>query len=286
MSWFVIIVLTFSVLLGLIAKFSGLKVRGPISGQTAWMLTFGFIALLLFSWWFATRGVKFEDRILSPLILPSPMEVLAAFPQLHLKQGLIRSAFLSFWRVTAGFSMASVLAITLGVCMASFAPIKAFFRPLELVSAYVPIIVFVPLTLAWWGLTEAQKIGFLFIACFVALLPLIVRSINSVSEAYLDVAKTKGASNWQLVRHVLVPVAAADIWDCMRGIYGGGWGWIILAEVVNARAGLGYLMNQSQRRSNIAAVFAIIIVIVFIAALSDYGWQSAGKKLFPYRKNK
>ncbi len=284
MSWFVIIVLTFSVVLGLLAKYSGLKVRGAISSHKAWALTIGFVALLLLGWWFSTSGARFEDRLLSPMILPSPMEVLAAFPQLHLQQGLLRSALLSFWRVSAGFSMAAILAITLGVSMASFASIKAFFRPLELVSAYVPIVVFVPLTLAWWGLTEAQKIGFLFIACFVALLPLVVRSINSVSDAYLDVAKTKGACNWQLVRHVLVPVAAADIWDCMRGIYGVGWGWIILAEVVNARAGLGYLMNQSQRRSNIAAVFAIIIVIVFIAALSDYIWQSSGKKLFPYRK--
>lgn len=284
MSWFVIIILAFSSLLWLFAEYSGMKVRGQISGQNAWALTAAFIVILLAGWWFATSGEKFEDRLLSPLILPSPMEVLAAFPQLHLQQGLIRSALLSFWRVTAGFSMAAVLAISLGVSMAAFAPIKAFFKPLELVSAYVPIIVFVPLTLAWWGLTEAQKIGFLFIACFVALLPLIVRTINGVSDAYLDVAKTKGATQWHLVRYVLFPVAAADIWDCLRGIYGVGWGWIILAEVVNARAGLGYLMNQSQRRSNIAAVFAIIIVIVLIAALSDHLWQSAGRKLFPYRK--
>jgi len=284
MAYLVILVLTFSVCLGVLARYSGLKVRGEISSQKSWVLTAGFVVLTLAGWWFVTNGAKFEDRILSPLILPSPMEVLAAFPQLHLQQGLIRSALLSFWRVTAGFTMASIMAITLGVCMASFASVKAFFKPLELVSAYVPIIVFIPLTLAWWGLTEAQKIGFLFIACFVALLPLVLRTINGVSDAYLDVAKTKGASNWQLVRHVLVPVASADIWDCMRGIYGVGWGWIILAEVVNARAGLGYLMNQSQRRSNIAAVFAIIIVIVFIAALSDYIWQASGRKLFPYRK--
>ncbi|MCK9433687.1 MAG: ABC transporter permease subunit [Candidatus Cloacimonetes bacterium] len=263
-----------------------MKVRGTIERQKSWILTTIFLSLFLAGWWFATSGAKFEDRLLSPLILPSPMEVLYAFPQLHLQQGLLRSALLSFWRVTAGFTIASVLAITLGVCMASFASVKAFFKPLETVSAYVPIIVFIPLTLAWWGLTETQKIGFLSIACFVAMLPLILRAIESVSDAYLDVAKTKGASQWDLVRHVLVPVASADIWDCMRGIYGVGWGWIILAEVVNARSGLGYLMNQSQRRSNIAGVFAIIIVIVFIAALSDYLWQASGNMLFPYRKKK
>ncbi len=283
MLGFATIVGSFSACLWVLSKHSGLKVRKPARDRTAMVLTLGFVAIVLVSWWLVTRGEKFEDRLLSPLILPSPMEVLKAFPELHTHQGLVRSAFLSFWRVTQGFFMAAVMAISLGVCMASFSHVRAFFKPLELVSSYVPIIVFVPLTLAWWGMTETQKVGFLFIACFVALLPLVFKTVNNVSDAYLDVAKTKGATQWQLVRMVLFPIASADIWDHMRGIYGVGWGWIILAEVVNARAGLGYLMNQSQRRSNIAAVFAIIIVIVLIAALSDYLWQAAGRKFFPYR---
>ena len=283
MIGFATTIISFSACLWILAKYAGLKVRKPAGVNTATVLTLGFVAIVLASWWLATRGEKFEDRLLSPLILPSPVEVVKAFPELHLHQGLVRSIFLSFWRVTQGFLMASILAISMGICMASFPHVRAFFKPLELVSSYVPIIVFVPLTLAWWGMTETQKVGFLFIACFVALLPLVFKTVNGVSDAYLDVAKTKGASQWQLVRYVLFPVAAADIWDHMRGIYGVGWGWIILAEVVNARSGLGYLMNQSQRRSNIAAVFAIIIVIVLIAALSDYLWQISGKKLFPHR---
>jgi len=71
-----------------------------------------------------------------------------------------------------------------------------------------------------------------------------------VPAAYLDVAVTKGATQWQLVRYVLFPVAQADIWDHLRGVYGVGWGWIILAEVVNAERGLGYLMDISNRRGH------------------------------------
>jgi NitT/TauT family transport system permease protein len=286
MNQFIFIILAFTACLWLFAAFSGLKVRQGISHHKASILTGAFVALVMIGWWFVTKGERIEDRVLSPLILPSPMEVLSAFPQLHNQQGLVRGALLSFWRVTLGFMLAASLAIALGVCMAAFPSVHAFFKPMELASTYVPIIVFVPLTLSWWGINETQKIGFLFIACFIALLPLVSKAINNVSDSYLDVAKTKGANQWQLVRHVLVPVAAADIWAYMRGVYGIGWGWIILAEVVNARAGLGYLMNQSQRRSNIAAVFAIIIVIVFIAALSDYLWRVAERKLFPYREKK
>ena len=169
--------------------------------------------------------------------------------------------------------------------MATFPPVSAFFRPLALVGAYVPIVVFVPLTLAWFGLSETQKVGFLFIGCFVALLPLVIKDIANVPAAYLDVAVTKGASQWQLVRYVLFPVAQADIWDHLRGVYGVGWGWIIMAEVyVRPEYGLGALIATSERRSQTAAIFAVIVVIVLIAIACDKLWKLGGDLLFPYRK--
>ena len=145
--------------------------------------------------------------------------------------------------------------------------------------------VFVPLTIAWFGATEVQKIGFLFIVCFVALLPLVMKSVADVPVAYLDVAVTKGASQWQLVRHVLFPVALPDIWDHMRGVYGVGWTWIILAEVwANAERGLGYLLDISNRRGRIDRVFMVAIVIVVIAVACDQAWRWGGRLLFPYRR--
>ena len=84
---------------------------------------------------------------------------------------------------------------------------------------------------------------------------------------------------------MLFPVALADIWDHLRGVYGIGWGWIILAEVVAAQQGLGYLIQVSERRGHTHATFAIIIVIVIIAVLCDQAWRAGGRKLFPYRRN-
>jgi NitT/TauT family transport system permease protein len=243
----------------------------------------GFVALLLAAWWVVTRGATLEQRILSPIILPSPTEVLRAFPPLHFEQGLVRSALTSWLRVTAGFALAAVVAVPLGVYMATFRPIAAFFRPLSLAGAYVPIIVFIPLSLSWFGTGETQKIGFLFIGCFVALLPLVIKDIADVPAAYLDVAVTKGASQWQLVRYVLFPVAQASIWDHLRGVYGVGWGWIIMAEVVvRPDYGLGALIATSERRSQPGSIYAVIIVIVLIAIGCDQLWRLGGRVLFPY----
>src|SRR3954470_25066331 len=284
MLGFFVFALSFTLLLTLVVRLGQLRVRQDLSYKAGLGLTFAFIGLLLLAWWFVTRGHTVEERILPPLILPSPVEVLEAFPPLHFDQGLVRSAMTSFVRVTLGFTLAVIVALPLGVYMATFPPVAAFFRPLSLIGAYVPIVVFVPLTLAWFGLSETQKVGFLFIGCFVALLPLVLKEIANVPAAYLDVAMTKGASQWQLVRHVLFPVAQASIWQHLRGVYGVGWGWIILAEVVNAERGLGYLISISERRGQTAAIFAVILVIVLIAVACDQLWRLGARILFPYAR--
>ncbi len=283
LKFFLVAVAVVSLLTGVV-RLGRLRVNSDLSYSKAVGLTALFIALVVGVWWFITRGGPGE-RLVQPLILPSPMEVLNAFIPLHLQQGLVRSALYSWLRVTVGFGLATLVAVPLGVYMATFPPVAAFFRPLSLAGAYVPIVVFIPLSMTWFGLGEAQKIGFLFIACFVALLPLVIKDIADVPSAFLDVAVTKGASQWQLVRHVLFPVAKANIWDHLRGVYGVGWGWIIMAEIlVLPEYGLGGLIEVSNRRSQTGSIFAIIVVIVLIAVACDRIWRWGGELLFPYRR--
>ncbi len=282
---FLIFALAFVALLTLVVRLAKLHVRADIHRTRALGLTTIFVGVVLVAWWFVTRGDP-SERMVQSLILPSPMEVLKSFVPLHTEQGLVRSAFYSWLRVTTGFSLAALVALPLGVYMATFPPIAAFFRPLSLAGAYVPIVVFIPLSMTWFGTGEAQKIGFLFIGCFVALLPLVIKDIADVPAAFLDVAVTKGASQWQLVRHVLFPVAQANIWDHLRGVYGVGWGWIIMAEiVVLPEYGLGGLIGVSERRSHTESIYAVIIVIVLIAVACDQLWRLGGELLFPYRRN-
>jgi NitT/TauT family transport system permease protein len=286
MLGFLIFALAFVTILTVVVRAAGLNVRGVFPYSSALGLTALFVGVLLLVWWGVTRGES-GDRLVQALILPSPREVLQAFGPLHFEQGLVRSAATSWLRVTTGFALAAMVAVPLGVYMATFAPVAAFFRPLALAGAYIPIVVFIPLSMTWFGTGETQKIGFLFIGCFVALLPLVIKDIADVPAAFLDVAVTKGASQWQLVRHVLFPVAQGNVWDHLRGVYGVGWGWIIMAEVfVRPEYGLGALIGTSERRSHTDAIFAVIIVIVLIAVACDQLWRLGGDLLFPYRRSK
>jgi ABC-type nitrate/sulfonate/bicarbonate transport system permease component len=281
---FFLVALAFVGLLTLVVRLAGLGVRAGIARQKELLLTAAFVALVLLAWWFLTRGARFEDRLVNVTILPSPVEMLKAFVPLHVDQALVRNALTSIERISTAFGLAVLVSVPLGVYMATFPGVAAFFRPVTLVGSYVPTVVFIPLTIAWFGASEIQKITFLFIVYFVALLPLVIKTVADVPAAYLDVAVTKGASQWQLVRHVLFPVARADIWDHLRGAFGVGWTWIILAEVwANAEKGLGYLLEISYRRGHMDRYFAVVVVIVAIAVGFDQLWRIGSRLLFPYR---
>ncbi len=283
MLGFILTVLIFVALLTALVRFAGLGVRKDLSHEKALALTFGFVGLVLLAWWFLTRGDP-NQRVVNVNILPSPLEVLKAFGPLHFEQGLVRNALTSIARICAAFALAVIVAVPLGTYMGTFRTIAAFFHPISLVGTYVPTVVFLPLSVGWFGATEIQKIWFLFIVYFIAILPLVIKTIGDVPDAYLDVAVTKGATQWQLVRHVLFPVAKADIWDHLRGAYGVGWTWIILAESwANAERGLGYLLDVSYRRTHMDRYFAVVIVVVLIAVVCDQLWRIGGRLLFPYK---
>src|SRR5262245_7066436 len=130
---FLIFAVVFVTVLTLVVRLTRINVRGPLPYTKGLGLTAIFIAVLIVVWWVLTRG-EAGERIVQPLILPSPLEVLSSFGPLHTEQGLVRSALASWWRVTLGFALAAIVAVPLGVYMASFAPIAAFFRPLALRS--------------------------------------------------------------------------------------------------------------------------------------------------------
>jgi len=282
MFYFYIAALVFAAALFCLGKFGKMPVRRPIPYFSGVLLTASFVALVLAAWIFFTAGSSVENRLLAPLILPSPGEVLSAFPKLHFHQGLVRGVVISFGRIASGFLLAAIVAVPLGIFMASYSRVAAFFKPLSVVAGYVPIVVFIPLSLAWFGIGETQKVGFLFIGCFVALLPAVIRAVADVPNDYVNLATTKGASQWQIVTQVLIPVAAPAIWNSLRVVYGVGWGWIILAEIVNGDKGIGFLISISERRGHTASIYAIILVIIFMAVICDQIWLRVGRKIFPY----
>ena len=263
---------------------SGLWVlRIPPAPWAAKLLGGGTLAVLAVLWWLATRGDSAEVRWISPVILPSPMEVIKSFPALWNDRGLLASVVATLRRVMIGFGLAALVGVPLGILAGSWRVFDAATAPVALFGRNIPVAALIPLTILWFGIEETQKAMFLFIACVPFVFTDTVRAVISVPDRYVETAETLGASAWQIVSKVLVPLALPDIYKSLRSLFGLAFGYIMLAELINAEHGLGYLLSTSQRRGMSDHIILILFLIGLIAFLIDrfLGWMQRG--LFPYR---
>ena len=256
-----------------------MRVREAVSERHARGLALAGLLTFLGIW----AALSYAD-IVPSVILPSPTEVLQAFPVLHFQEALVRSAAWSLWRVTMGFVLSGLVAIPLGLLMGTFPAVKHFLSPLVDPLRFLPISALVPLFLVWFGIEETMKIMLLFVGTLVYLLPLVVEAVEGVDDVYLQTATTLGASRWQLVRHVLIPGSLPSIGEALRVMNGIGWTYVILAEIVNARYGLGHLITVAGKRSHVDQIFAGVIVILAIGVASDLVIRFLNKQLFAWKR--
>lgn len=252
----------------------------PMVARLLGALTVGLLALL---WWLATRGETAEMRWISPVILPAPADVFSSIGTLWNERALGASIAATMRRVLVGFGLAALAGVPLGIAAGSWRVLDAAAAPVALFGRNVPVAALIPLTILWFGIDETQKVMFIFIACVPFVYSDAVRSIVSVPDRYVETARTLGATPWQVVTKVLVALALPDIYKSLRSLFGMAFGYIMLAELINAEHGLGYLLSTSQRRGLSEHIILILLVIGLLAFAIDrfLGWMQSG--LFPYR---
>jgi len=234
-------------------------------------------------WFLLTLGSTPETRIVSPVVLPSPLEVLRSIPTLFTERGLVASTAATLRRVLSGFGLAILVGVPLGILAGAYRILDALTGPISVFLRNIPVAVLIPLTILWFGIDETQKTMFIFIATAPFVFFDAVRAVAGVHDRYVETAQTLGASPRQVVTKVLIPLAMPDIYDSLRNLFGLAFGYIMLAELVNAERGLGNLLMTSQRRGLTEHIFAILIVIGLLAYGIDrlLYWFQLG--LFPHR---
>ena len=240
------------------------------------------VAFIVFLWWLATLGAV-ENRFISPVIMPSPLEVVRRFPALLNERALLQSIAATMRRVLIGFGLAAVVGIPLGIIAGSWRLFEAAAAPVALFGRNLPVAALIPLTVLWFGIDEPQKVMFIFIACVPFLYSDVVTSIASVPDRYVETAQTLGGNPLQIVVKVLIPLALPDIYSSMRHLFGLAFGYIMLAELINAQRGLGSLIMTSQRRGMSEDVILILIIIGLLAYGIDRLLFFFQRGLFPYR---
>jgi NitT/TauT family transport system permease protein len=251
----------------------------PRSMQLPFLLA---LPLLLFVTWCAlTLGGK---PVVDKLFLPSPVAVLQATLRMIFDGTLTSHIGASITRITLSFLLAAAVAVPLGVFMGAFEPVNRLFEPIMAPMRYLPISAFIPLLILWLGIGEEQKIAFLFLGVFVFLLPVVVTAIRAVPEELVQTALTLGASKLQVITTVLIPHALPEIFDAFRVMNAISWTYVILAEIVNARSGLGYMIQLAGSHLKTDEIFSGILVIGVIGIATDAGIRGVNAVLFRWKE--
>ena len=242
--------------------------------------------LALLVWWSITRGPIPESRLVSPATVPSPGEVLGSVRGLIQERGLGRSIAASMQRVLLGFGLAVLVGVPLGILAASFRALQSFLAPVSTFGRNIPLAALIPLSLVWFGIGEAQKVMFIFVACAPFVFFDALQAVLGVHNRYVETAQTLGASRRQIIFKVLVPLALPQIYHSLRLLFGLAFGYIMLAEMINADSGLGFLLNMSQRRAMTADLYFILIVICVLAIAIDRLFLFFYGGFFPYLRDR
>ena len=248
------------------------ELRGSLSKQTRLLLEVGGLILILVVWQLVAM------RIDSVAILPSPLQVLASFPELHFQDLIVVNTFYSIKINVLGYLWAIALALPLGFALGLFAPLGAVFnRPLEAIR-YIPLTAVTGLFIAWFGIYMNMKVQFLSFGIFVYLLPVVVQRVKELDEVYVQ-----SASTWQIITKVFLPGVLSRVSDDIRVLTAISWTYIIVAELVNNEGGIGALMFRASRQSRLDKVFAGLFVIILIGFVQDKIFVWLDRTVFKYK---
>jgi NitT/TauT family transport system permease protein len=266
------------------------RLRGTMSPRAGQLLGLASVAVVILLWCIASyarvtrRG---ESEALIPVsFLPAPDQVVKSFVFLVLDPSinLFAGVGVSLVRSAKAFALTVLVAFPLGVAMGSFEPINRAFDPIIAPLRYLPITAFIPLMILWFGIYEGQKVFFLFLGTVVYLLPAVVDAIRAVPEELVQTAHTLGATRAQIIRTVLIPAALPQIFDGFRVINAIAWTYIILAEGVNARDGIGYILDIAAKHMKTEWNFAGLVVVGLIGIFTDIAIRAINNWLFPWRE--
>jgi NitT/TauT family transport system permease protein len=253
-------------------------IRRDTSRRTRLILAVSAWAGILAAWF----ALTYWD-ILPPFSLPKPVGVMRAFFRLWTEYDLLGNVIQSWWRIAQAFTICVVIAIPLGLMMGSFRWVHALVNPVAAPMRSMPITAFLPAFIALFGMDESMKVAFLWFGMFFYLLAVVVEEVNKVDDSLLETAWTLGAQR----RHILwllFRASVPSIFGSFRILYDIGWTYVILAEMVNARKGVGYMVEAARKVLDFERVYAGIIAIGVAAFLFRFLLSFLETRLFPWRR--
>jgi taurine transport system permease protein len=198
-------------------------------------------------------------------LLPGPAVVAATFVDV-LRHGyrdttLAQDIFATLYRCGLGFLLACVAGIPFGLLMGYWARLRSALDPIVQFMRPLPPLSYLVLLILWLGTGNASKIALLFLTAFPIVVSSATAGVRSVQEQKLQVARSLGASDWQVFRFVILPSALPIIFTGARIALAVTFSTVVAAELMAATDGLGWMVfSASHFLRNDIIIMAIILL--------------------------
>jgi NitT/TauT family transport system permease protein len=238
-------------------------VLGFLRQQLRWLGVFGqrwLLLVALLSVWEAAPRLGLIDQV----FLPPFSEVIAAGWQLAQSGELYEDVSASLLRALSGFLISVVLIVPLGLVVGWYARLGNLLNQFIEICRNTAPLALLPVFILLLGIGELSKITMVVYSCAWPLLLNTIAAVKQVDPLLIKSARTMGASPQQLFRKVILPAALPTIFVGIRLASASAMLVLVASEMVGAKAGLGYLIINSQYSFLIPQMYFGILGITVI----------------------
>ena len=199
--------------------------------------------------------------------------------------GTLQHAMLiSLERVAIGFviggGLAMILAIVAGLSRFGENAIDPIMQALRT----LPLFGLIPVFIVWFGIGESPKITLVALAAAVPLYLNTFSGIRGVDSKFAELGRVLGLNRGEMIRNIILPGALPTILIGLRQSLGTAWLALVVAEQINANAGLGYIINQGEQFLQQNVIFVALIVYLILGLLTDYIVRLIERRALSWRR--
>lgn len=199
---------------------------------------------------------------IDPLFFSGPSAIFARlYGGLFIQGDLIPHIVFSAKNFAAGFSIAALVAIPLGIMLGWYRLPRLIFEPFITALYSTPRIVFVPLFVMWFGLGFASKVVIVFMSAFFPILLNVMAGVRTTDDQLLGAARSFCATQGDLFRTVVLPSTVPFIIVGLRQGVAHGLIGVVVGEFFAGSMGLGYLVGHAGMTFSTDLLFSCVIVI-------------------------
>ncbi|HWE70513.1 MAG TPA: ABC transporter permease, partial [Acidimicrobiales bacterium] len=214
----------------------------------------------------------------------SPLAVVDAGRQLWGTGELQSNLLISLQRVAEGLVVGVVAGVVLAVVSGLFHRGEDLVDPIIQAARSVPILGLVPLAIIWFGVGETPKVFLIALGCTFPVYINTFAAIRGVDSKLVEAGQTFGLRRWGLVRRVILPGALPGFLVGLRFALVSSWLIVVVAEVINAKSGIGYLINEAQTWNRTDIIMLGLAIYAVLGLVADAIVRLLERRLLTWRR--